>query len=297
MQPNPALRKLGFAASDRVAIIHADDIGMCHSSVAAFDDLAAFGLISSGAVMVPCGWFPAAAIASRAHPERDLGIHLTITCEWESYRWGPISTSEPGSGLRDAEGYFYRSTAEAQAHGRPEEVERELAAQVERALAAGMRPTHVDTHMGAVYSPVFLPIYLGIARRYRLPPMFFRLDEAGWRARGMDAEFAAASARLSQELEANGVPLLDHIVMLPLDNAADRLATAKRAFDALSPGLTHFILHPSHDTPELHAIASDWRCRVADFESFMSDELSAYVQAAGVQVIGYRALQELMPTT
>src|SRR5689334_22659121 len=145
MTPNLALRKLGFADGDRVAIIHADDIGMCQASISAFADLSAFGLISCGAVMVPCAWFPAAA--RRAQPDDDMGIHLTLTCEWDAYRWGPISTSDPASGMIDTEGFFYRSTELAQAHGRPDAVARELAAQVERALAAGMRPTHVDTHM------------------------------------------------------------------------------------------------------------------------------------------------------
>src|SRR5689334_9771443 len=116
MTPNPALRRLGFAASDRVAIIHADDIGMCQASVTAFAELSAFGLVSSGAVMVPCAWFPAAAADSRAKPAADLGVHLTLTCEWDAYRWGPISTRAAESGMIDDEGYFYRSTELAQEH-------------------------------------------------------------------------------------------------------------------------------------------------------------------------------------
>jgi chitin disaccharide deacetylase len=297
MTPNPALRQLGFAADDRVAIIHADDIGMLHASVAAFADLAAFGLVSSGAVMVPCGWFPAAAALSRANPGYDLGIHLTITCEWDAYRWGPISTRDPESGLIDAEGYFYRTTAEAQAHGRPGAVARELAAQIERALAAGMRPTHIDTHMGAVYSADFLPAYLDVARRYRLPPMFFRHDEAGWRALGADAGAAAAMARLSRQLEDEGVPLVDHLFTMPLDAPDNRAGQARRAFETLQPGLTHFILHPSHDTPELRACSASWPSRVADNQAFLSEQLRTALRASGVQVIGYRALQELMPAS
>jgi chitin disaccharide deacetylase len=296
MTPNPALGRLGFADDDRVAIIHADDIGMCQASVSAFADLAAFGLISSGAVMVPCGWFPAAAAASRAKPADDLGVHLTLTCEWDAYRWGPISTCDRESGLIDGEGYFHRTTEQVQALGRPGAVADELAAQVERALAAGIRPTHVDTHMGSVYSAAFLPIYLEVARRYRLAPMFFRDQEAGWRARGADADTAAGMAQLSQQLEAAGVPLLDNIAMMPLDAPDNRIEQAKRMFDSLPAGLTHFIIHPSHDTPELRALAGDWPSRVADYQAFMSDELRAYVRSVGIQVIGYRALQELMPT-
>jgi hypothetical protein len=295
MTPNPALRRLGFADSDRVTIIHTDDIGMCQASVSAFAELAAFGLISSGAVMAPCAWFPAAAAGSRARPDADMGVHLTLTCEWDACRWGPISTCDIESGLIDAEGYFYRSTELAQAHGQPTAVARELAAQVERALAAGMRPTHVDTHMGAVYSPAFLPIYLDVAQRYRLAPMFFRDQEAGWRTRGADAETAAGMAQLSRRLEDAGVPLLDNIAMMPLDAPDDRLGQAKRMFESLPPGLTHFIIHPAHDTPELRAMVSDWPSRVADYQAFMSEELRAHVRDIGIQVIGYRALQELMP--
>ena len=297
MTPNPALRRLGFADSDRVAIIHADDIGNSQASVGAFAELATFGLVSSGAVMVPCSWFPAAAADSRATPDADLGIHLTLTCEWDACRWGPISTHDPESGMIDAEGYFYRTTELAQAHGRPEAVARELAAQIERALAAGMRPTHVDTHMGSVYSAAFLPAYLDVAQRYRLAPMFFRDDEAGWRVRGADAETAAIMAQLSRQLEDAGVPLLDNIAMMPLDAPDDRIGQAKRMFEGLPPGLTHFILHPSHDTPELRALAADWPSRVADLQAFMSEALRAHVRDIGIQVIGYRALQELMPAS
>ena len=126
MQPNPVLRKLGLADDDRVAIIHADDIGMCQASLAAFADLVDFGLISSGATMVPCPWFPSVAMYCREHPVVDLGVHLTLTCEWDTYRWGPVSTRDPASGMIDEEGYFYRQSEPVQEHGDPAAVQIEL---------------------------------------------------------------------------------------------------------------------------------------------------------------------------
>ena len=108
MSTNPFLKKLGFAADARVVIIHTDDIGMCQASVGAFRDLIDFGLISSAAVMVPCPWFPEVAALCRSRPGIDMGVHLTLNSEWDSYRWGPISTRDPASGLLDEEGYFYR---------------------------------------------------------------------------------------------------------------------------------------------------------------------------------------------
>jgi predicted glycoside hydrolase/deacetylase ChbG (UPF0249 family) len=108
MNQNPLLKKLGYSDTDRLVIIHTDDIGMCQASVQAFKDLWTFGTISSGAVMVPCPWFPATAQMCRENPEMDMGVHATLNAEWESYRWGPVSTRDQLSGLMDADGYFHQ---------------------------------------------------------------------------------------------------------------------------------------------------------------------------------------------
>jgi hypothetical protein len=173
--------------------------------------------------------------------------------------------------------------------------------QVDRALAAGIDVTHADTHMGAVGHSKFIPGYIQVALQRRLPPMMFRLDEVGWLELGsgqpelgMDSEMAKFAATFVRQLEAQGVPLLDNLFGLPLDDPEDRMALAKKAFDSLKPGLTHFIIHPAQDTPELRAITSDWRSRVGDYRVFMSEELRDYVKDAGIHVIGYRALRSLM---
>jgi predicted glycoside hydrolase/deacetylase ChbG (UPF0249 family) len=296
MEANPVLKKLGFSADDRVVILHADDIGMCQASVSAFADLDAFGIISSGAVMVPCPWFLEAAAYARDHREADLGVHLTLTSEWETYRWGPISTRDPASGLMDEEGFFPPTAEAAQENADPEAAGRELAAQVERALAAGMRPTHIDMHMGTVAHPKLIPGYLQLALRYRLPFIMFRLDEAGWRRTGLAGKAVGMAAQMVQQLEGMGVPLLDHLHMMPLDAPEDRLAQVRAVLAGLEPGLTHFIIHPSSDTPELRAITPDWPSRVADYQTFMTEALRETIRELSLQVIGYRALQELMPT-
>jgi len=295
MNPNPVLKKLGLSDNDRVVIIHTDDIGMCQASVNAFSDLNEIGIISSGAVMVPCPWFLHAAAYARQHPQADLGIHLTLTSEWKTYRWGPVSTRDPASGMVDEEGYFHPLTEPAQEHGDPAAVELELTAQVERALKAGIVPTHLDTHMGAVAHSKFMGIYLQLGMKFHLPPLIPRLDEAGFRAIGMEAEFAKIAAGLIQQLEGSGLPLLDMLGGMNLDSDKNRLERTKQAFSGLQPGITHFIIHPSKDTPELRAITPDWRCRVADYKNFMNEDLRRHVQKAGVHVIGYRALKELMP--
>jgi hypothetical protein len=145
MQPNPFLKKLGYSNNDRVVIIHTDDIGMCHASVQAFKDLWEFGTITSGAVMVPCPWFRAVAQMCRENPEMDMGVHATLNAEWESYRWGPISTTESSSGLIDDAGYFHQWHQAVYDNAKPDAVDAEVNSQVERALAAGIDVTHVDS--------------------------------------------------------------------------------------------------------------------------------------------------------
>jgi chitin disaccharide deacetylase len=295
MQPNPTLKKLGFSNTDRVAIIHTDDIGMCQASVQAFADLNDFGLISSGAVMVPCPWFLEAAKYAREHPSADLGVHLTLTSEWDTYRWGPVSTRDPRSGLLDAEGCFYHSTEQAAEHGDAAAAQVETEAQLARALAAGMQPTHADTHMGTSVTSKFMPGYLATAVRLRLPPMVFRVDEKALRDYGMDAETAAAAARLMHLMEDLGLPVLDNLIGMPLDRPDDQLTTVKAIFAGLPMGITHFIIHPSVDSPELRAITPDWRARVGNYQLFLSDDMRQFLRQSGVQVIGYRALQQIMP--
>ena len=294
MRPNPILKKMGFADDDRVVIIHADDIGMCQASVAAFSQLADAGIVSSGAIMVPCPWFLEAAAYARSHPQADLGVHLTLTSEWETYRWGPVSTRDQASGLLDAEGCFYRTRPEAQEHADPEAVQVEMTAQVERALAAGIEPTHVDTHMGTVAHPKFIGQYVQLAFQYHLPPMLPRLDKAGLIERGMDPVSAAGAAELLPQLEEQGLPLLDSLSTLELDAPDERLEQAKQALAHLPAGLTHFIIHPSVDTPELRAITPDWRARVADFHTFQDESLLRFIHDQGIHIIGYRDVREAM---
>ncbi len=164
MRHNPVLRELGFSASDRVAIIHADDIGMCHSTVPAFFELAAAGLVSAGSAMVPCLGFQAAAAWWRRYPETDLGVHLTLTSEWENYRWGPLSACDAASGLVDDFGCFYQSPA-LMNRPDPRAAVREMRAQVQHARNAGIDVTHIDCHMFAMLAHGLANAYVDLGFR------------------------------------------------------------------------------------------------------------------------------------
>jgi chitin disaccharide deacetylase len=294
--PNPILKKLGYSKDDRVVIIHADDIGMCQSTISAIAELDAAGVVTSSAVMVPCPWFLSAAAYARNHPEIDLGIHLTINSEWKTYRWGPISTTDPRSGLIDNEGYFYHKFEEAQEHGCPQAVGLELKAQIQRALAAGIHPTHVDSHMFTLLHPKFIEIYLQTAYRFGLPAMMPRRTVKHWQHRGSSFETAEKTVNMVHEFEEQGYPMLDCSIGLKLDDFENRLEQTKRALSDLPVGLSHFYFHPCKDTHEIRAITTDWQGRVADHRVFLDKNLQKHIQNIGIQIIGYRPLLQVMPS-
>jgi len=265
---NPALTQLGLAKTDRAIIFHADDIGMCQASVSAYAELLEFGLLSSASTMTPCPWFPAAARIFRQqqqNPKLDIGVHITLTSEWDQMRWGPLSTRDSQSGLLDDEGYFYRKTDDIQARANPATVAQEMATQIELALDAQIDITHIDSHMGAVFCPQFFPDYVRLGFEHNVPAFIFRRSEEQFIASGYSAEIAANGVQLIAEIEANGMPILDQFQMMPLSDIGDRQAHAQSIIDALPPGsITYFIIHPTQKTPELRALAPDWAARVGD---------------------------------
>jgi chitin disaccharide deacetylase len=296
MSPNPFLQKLGYAETDRLVILHTDDIGMCHASVQAFQDLWAFGTITSGATMVPCPWFPAVAQMCRDNSAIDMGVHATLNAEWESYRWGPVSTREPGSGLMDGTGYFHQWHQAVYDHASPEEVEKEVNAQIERALEAGIDATHVDSHMGTIMNPLFIQSYIQAASSRLLPSMLPRLNAKGIEMMGVGEQERLAYMPIMEMLESMGLPMVDGLLSMPLNepSRAKQMEIARELLGDLPEGITHFILHPSIDTPELRAIAPDWESRVANYNVFMSDELKKLLEQEGLRRIGYRPLREAM---
>lgn len=244
--------------------------------------------------MVPCAWFPSVAQYARENPRADIGVHLTLTSEWPLYRWGPVSTRDPLSGLMDEQGFFPRGTRQVQEAADAQAAKIEMTAQVERAKAFGIDITHIDTHMGAVAHPKFSQTYMELAMNHAIPGMMPRMDEAVLIKHGMDAESAAATVRMLQGLEANGVPLVDAEIGLPLDKPVGRVEQARALFSALPQGVTHFLCHPCVDTPELRAVTPDWQGRVADYEFFMREETRTMIREMGIQTIGYRAIRDVI---
>jgi predicted glycoside hydrolase/deacetylase ChbG (UPF0249 family) len=293
VKPNPFLRKLGCADDDRLLIIHADDVGMCQASTQAFIDLWEGGGVSSGSVMMPCPWAPAVAGYCRTHPGVDMGVHATLNAEWEAYRWGPLSTRDPATGLMDAEGFLPRSPLHVRSRADPRAVLAELRTQVQAALDWGIEVTHMDNHMNTVAHPRFIAGFAQAAVERHVPVLIPRGNCATFGYAGNGADAAELTA-LIRSLEERGVPLIDEIVEMPLRQPENRVQAAIGMLGGIPAGISFFAFHPSVDTPELRAIAPDWRCRVADYQAFMGPEIRAFLATAGIRVIGYGDLKRAM---
>jgi hypothetical protein len=298
---NPILEKLGLQPTDRAVIFHADDVGMTHGANIAFLELAQHGLVSCGSVMTPCPWFPEIAMLARTRLHLDLGVHLTLTSEWDRYRWGPISTHDPASGLIDDEGYFWRRPEQVQAHLRIDAVEAEFRAQIERALAAGIDVTHLDTHMGVAVLPELVELYVRLGLEYRLPILMVRRMDSYMESLNLGAGQAERAAALTAALERQGMPLVDTFrmsVMTPSDESnsdeIDQLYYHMLA--ELPPGITYFSLHPN-TSGDIETIAHERAFfRVDEYRLLQDRAFTAFVAEQQIHRLGYRQLRDLMRT-
>lgn len=287
--------RLGLARGERAAVVHVDDLGMCHAANEGGFAALRHGPATCGSLMVPCPWFPEAARIAREEPGFDLGVHLTLNAEWPHYRWGPRAGRSAVPSLLDDEGYLPRTTLEVVQRARPEEVEIELRAQVEAALAAGVDVTHLDAHMGTALYPPFLPIYAKLAVEYRLPVFAFHPDDAVLEARGLRG-FGPFIRSLVEQLEAAGIPAFDDFDVDSLDFPPGQgLEHNRRRVAGLGPGVSYLICHAAQGGEELSQVTPD-SAHQRDFErTFYGGEAGyAALQSAGVRTIGMRALRDLV---
>jgi predicted glycoside hydrolase/deacetylase ChbG (UPF0249 family) len=298
MKPNPALARLGYGPQDRLVILHADDVGMCHGANTAFLDLHAVGLLRAGSVMVPCPWSGEVLAAARSDLALDVGVHLTLTSEWEHYRWGPVSTGDPATGLIDAEGRLHRALALFPPHFDARAAVAEMRAQIELACAAGVDFTHLDTHMGAAHLPALIEHFVELGFEYRVPVLIVRQADDYLRRLSIGQLADDALLAWAGEVEARGMPLPDWFRITPGYDAQEEPQERAEVYEAilrdLQPGITYFSLHPN--TPgDIETIdAAHAARRIFEHEYFRSQRLRDFLAAERIVPIGYRELRDLM---
>ena len=285
-QTKTAADRLGYPAGSKLLILHADDLAVAHSvDTASFDALNS-GAVSSASIMVPCPWLTEVADYAKSHPDADLGLHLTLTSEWKTYRWGSVDSSDKVPSLLQSDGTFWLDSPAVAAKAKPAEAEREIRAQVERALAMGIHPTHLDSHMGSLFStPELIAVYIKVAREYHLP--FLVINPPGGRAPYMSL------------LGPNDF-VLDNVVIagegLKPDQTNDFYLNAIKN---LQPGLTEMIVHLGHDDAELQAVMVDhvdygaaWRQR--DFDIVNSPQFKQALRDNHIILVHWRDLQKVI---
>ena len=274
--------KLGYPVNSKVVMLHADDIGMCSEANEAVIPYLLNDQIQSAAAMVPCPWFNDIADWYKKHPEEDIGLHLTLTSEWKNYRWGPVSNPSNVPELIDPEGYMWRGVIDVVSRTPVTTIEKEVRAQIERAYERGIKPGHIDTHMGTLYSKVeYAEAFFKVAMEYGIPANVIEFTPD--RVQKFRKQGYPITARLIQSGTEYTLPKLDDFTSVP--NGKSYQEKKENFFDLiqnLEPGITEIIFHPSIETEGLKKITNSWQQRVWEAKMFSDPEVIQFLKNEGI---------------
>ena len=307
--------KLGWGKDDRVLILHIDDAGMSHDSNVGTIRAMEEGVANSVSVMMTCPWVPDFVKYLKANPHVDAGLHLTMTSEWENYRWGPLVGKPAAPGLVDDEGALWRNKDLLVKNASADEVEMEIRAQIERARNMGFEPTHLDSHMGALFSsPQFIQKYVKIGLEYQIPIMLpgghntalikeFRGENPqGKTAVPMEIMMART---VGKEVWDKGLPVLDDLHNMSYgwrlpegvpatDENLQKFKTDKYIEDLreLKPGVTMVIMHCTDPTEVFEHISASGETRKGDMLAMIDPRFKKFIEDEGFILTTWRELKE-----
>ena len=271
---------LGFAPDARVLILNCDDFGMHDAINPAVIDSIENGVASSCTLMAPCPGAADAIRLLRERPHIPFGIHIALIRDKPDFRWGPVADrSEVPSLLDPNTNELYVDTAAGCAalvkSAELSQVEREMRAQIDFVIDAGLAPTHLDWHClpAGAGRPDILDLALSLADEYGVAVRVWEEDGG-------------------QLCRAQNKPVVDRpgLDSFTVD-VEDKAAIYERLLRNLPVGLNEWAVHPGHSTPAWQAIDKRWRVRQTDHAFLTSSRASEIIDQEGIIVIDYRPLQ------
>jgi len=299
--------RLGWPKGAKVIILHVDDAGMSINSNEGTINSIEKGVATSTSIMMPCPW--AASFAKYAAEKGyDAGLHLTLTSEWNHYRWGPLSGVKQAPGLTDKEWCLWPEVEDVVKHASADEVEMEIRAQLARALSLGLHPTHLDSHMGTLFATqAYLERYIKVGIENKIPVMFpggnDKLLMANLKGGGDLLKDAPAVGEMIWKA---GLPVLDDLVTYsgdwkpqPVDGKITPEAYGKykvrkleEAIDSMQPGVAMFIVHSSVVTEDFRHISASGDSRNADMLAMMDPDLKEWIRRKGIILTTWREMMQ-----
>ncbi len=282
-------------------IVNADDYGMCTAANEAVKELFLGGWLKSSTIMLPCPTALEAVEFAKAHPEYAIGVHITLTSEWGKYRWKPLTD---GKSLLDEEGFMWHESDQVEKNAKYGEIEAEVRAQIDYAHQLGMRPSHIDNHMGSLYGHYTGRLSLGkmalrICGDYGYAYRIFTKHDKRICPNGTPyAVYAAMTLLTNAWGKKYGVIMPDYL-LFPDWNDDMRVSyevyrdTILKIWTDLPDGVTETFIHPSIENDELKSITGRWQDRVWEYELMKDPYTHKYLKDHGIELISYRELIEM----
>lgn len=284
--------KLGWEKDDIVLILHVDDVGMSHASNLGAIQSTEQGVATSFAIMMPCPWVPEIVNWIKQNPTVDAGLHLTITSEWKLYRWGPLAGKDAVPGMVDEQGCLWHSVQQVCAHASPDEIEKEIRAQIERAEKLGLEITHLDSHMGTLFARAdYFERFLKVGIEKQIP--ILAVGGHMTHTHIENGEAAKALLPLAPKIWAAGLPVIDDLhTSVTSWKPADKKERFFKLIRELKPGITEILFHASVMTEEFPLITGSAASRHADTQLLKDPELKALLKERNIQLTTWRELKK-----
>ncbi|MCK3682816.1 polysaccharide deacetylase family protein [Maribellus sp. YY47] len=285
--------KLGFPKGQKILLLHCDDAGMCEEANIAVQSYVLKGDINSAAVMMPCPNAEEMVEWAIKHPKVDIGVHLTLTSEWKTYRWGPLTDPAKVPGLVDPHGKLWPEVPDVVMHASAKEVETEIRSQIDKMIQLGHRPSHIDTHMGTLYgSAEYVRVFMKVAEEYGIPANAIDLS---------NPEVAEYYKKVGYPITEDVIDILNDYSLPKLDNFSsvpngktykEKRANFFKLAQSLKPGLTEIIFHPSIVTENMKTITNSWEQRGWEAEMFSDPVVKQFFADNNIELTNWTEIMK-----